>query len=819
MLRSYLSVALRTLRKQPTFTFINIFGLALGMAACLLILRYVQDERAYDQHHADAERIYRVVTDRTFPDRTEAFATTPRSLAEALVTDVPDLEAVTRLSSENAERVMVQYGTQRFFEEGVRFADVNIFEVFNISLAQGDPAQALASPQTVVISEAVAARYFGDANPIGEQLRFRLSGDGDVFDYEVTGILASPAGPSHARFDVLASYLGHPFATRDGAFRTNWLGLDVHTYVKLRPASDPVEVTATLATLVQTYIGPALENAFNASLQAFQRSGNGITFSLQPITSIHLHSQRRGELGPNGNQAHVYFFSAIAAFILLIACVNFMNLSTARSEGRAKEVGVRKALGSNRRQLIIQFLLESLLMSTLALILAVGLMEVLLPVFNTVAQKSMTFSYFSDGFLVLLLAGFAVAVGLLAGSYPAFFLSTFDPVGVLKGKVGIAGRASQLRNGLVVFQFAVSIALIVGTIVVYQQMDYMLAQRIQFEDEQVVVVEGTQVLRAQAEAFRTAALTIPGITEAAFGENVPGRAFETSRFRTEGMTEDEAVTVARMYAGFGFAETMGFQLVDGRTPALAHAASDSTAAILNETAVQVLGLTDPIGQTITRLNNGLTYTIVGVIEDFHFESLHRSIGPIAIFGPDPFYNNRPRELFTARIRTDALAPALTALQDQWAAFMPSEPFTYTFLEAEHETLYRAEERVGYLSAAFAGLAILIACLGLFGLAAYTAEQRTKEIGIRKVLGASVVSVIVLLSQDFLRLVGVAFILAAPLVYFALTRWLEGFAYHIDLSLAVFIGAGIGALLVALLTVSYQALRAAASDPIEALRYE
>lgn len=819
MLRSYFRIAVRTLRKQPTFTFINIFGLALGMACCLLILRYVQEEQAYDRYHTDAEHIYRVVTDRTFPDRTEAFATTPRSLADALRSDVPDVQAVTRISNEHADRVMVQYEEQRFFESGVRFADASVFEVFTIPLHTGDPATALAAPRTVVISEAVAARYFRDTNPLGKHLRFRLSGDGDVFDYEVTGILAPPTGPSHLTFDFLASYEGHPFATTDGVFRTNWLGQNVHTYIRLNEQADPAALTAVFPRLVETYIGPALAENFDTSLSDFQISGNAITFSLQPITSIHLHSHRRNEIGPNGNSMYVYFFAAIAVFILLIACVNFMNLSTARSEGRAKEVGVRKALGSQRRQLISQFLLESLIMSLVALVFAIGLMEVLLPVFNQIAETTLTFSYFENASLLFLLLGFAGIVGILAGSYPAFFLSSFDPIGVLKSSRGSQTGSTRLRNGLVVFQFAISIALIVSTVVVYQQMDYMLAQRIQFDEEQVVIVEGTEVLRSQTDAFQAAALTIPGVTQAAFGENIPGRPLETTRFQVDGGLTDEAVALARIYAGFDFAETMGVQLISGRTPERTRAAFDSTAAILNETAVHMLGLTDPLGKTIRRGDGELAYTIVGVMEDFHFESLHRTIGPIAILGPDPFFSNRPRKLFTARIRTESLSPALAALQDQWAQFLPDQPFTYAFLDAEYETLYRAEERVGILIAAFAGLAILIACLGLFGLAAYTAERRTKEIGVRKVLGASVASVVMLLSKDFLRLVLVAFLFMAPLVYIGLTQWLAGFAYHINLHLLVFVLAGCGALVVALFTVSYQALRAAAADPIKALRYE
>ena len=504
---------------------------------------------------------------------------------------------------------------------------------------------------------------------------------------------------------------------------------------------------------------------------------------------------------------------------LLKAGINFVNLATARSTRRAKEVGVRKVLGSHRAQLVRHYLTESLLLSFLALLVAVGLVVLLMPAFNRLTDKTLTFFLWNNGQVLLGLIGFTLLVGLAAGAYPAFLLSAFRPATVLKqgspaGKTGW----SPLRQGLVVFQFAVTIGLMVSTVVMFNQMTYMRSKQLGFDKEQVVVIEGTEVLRTQTEAFRQALRGRPGILRVAHAEAVPGRPLGTSRFRVAGAPANDGIVMARMYVGFDYVETLEMEVAVGRSLSQAFA-TDSMGMLLSESAVKALRVDDPIGKQLIRQGNNRTYTIVGVVKDFHFASLRQEINPVGIFGPDPFYSNRPRQLFVARIRTDNLTETLTDLEALWEAFMPEQPLRYSFLDQDFDALYRTEQTTGRLFGVFTGLAVLIACLGLFGLASFTAEQRVKEIGVRKVLGASVSSLVWLLSKDFAKPVLLAFVLAAPLGYLVMKAWLNDFAYRIEISWRIFLITGLAALVIALATVSYQAIKAALANPVESLRYE
>lgn len=822
MRRNHLKVVLRHLSRHKGYTFMNVAGLAVGMVCCLFILFYVLDERSYDRYHERADQIYRVAMEQQFPDREVASALTPRSLAHVLASDYPEIVQATRLSRERTERVLVRYEDQHFFEETVFFTDPNVFDVFTLPLLRGNPETALKNPWSVVITEAMAQKYFGSEDPIGKVLSIRLRGDGDAFDYRVTGIAKEMPPQSHFRFGFLASYQLHPFATnrRDGSERQNWGGGNVYTYVVVQADASSEGLAAKITETANTYLRRQVEANTNQSFDDYLAAGNRSRYFLQPLTAIHLRSHLDAEIEPNGDAAYVYFFSAIAFFIMLLACINFVNLATARATRRAKEVGIRKVLGSHRAQLIRHYLTESLLLSGGALLVAIGLVVVLMPVFNGLTDKSLTLFWLKSEFVGFGLLVFTLVVGLAAGAYPAFLLSSFRPATVLKqgGRGGATGW-STLRSGLVVFQFAVTIGLMVSTVVMYDQMAYLLNKKLGFDEEQVVVIEGTEGLWARTEPFRQALLGLPGTLRVAHAESVPGRPLGgASPLRLEDAPPEEEVVMAWMYAGFDFVETLGLEVVAGRS--LSHAfASDSTGALLNESAVQALGIDDPIGKQLVTRGNTLRYTITGVVKDFHFESLRQEITPMVIFGPDPFYSNRPRELFVARLRTDNLAETLADLQATWKAFFPVQPFRYSFLDQGFDALYRAEQTTGRLFGIFTGLALLIACLGLFGLASFTAVQRVKEIGVRKVLGASVSSIVWLLSKDFAKPVLLAFILAAPLSYFMMQGWLNDFAYRVDLSWGIFLIVGLAAFGVALLTVSYQAVKAAFTNPVESLRYE
>lgn len=802
MLKNYFKTALRNIRRHKLYTFINVAGLAIGLAAFILIGLWIEDELSYDDFFQQADQIYRVATQQRSSDHTTAFATSPRPLARVIDDPFPEVIEATRLSRERADQVLVRYRDKHFFENRVFFADSNFFEVFSIPLLRGSPKEALSEPFSIVITEAAAQKYFGASNPLGKTLTLRLSEDQDIFDYVVTGVARGLPHNAHFHFDFLASYQQHPLVGSQDD-QDNWLGLNLYTYVLLREGASSEALGRELSALA--------EGRANDPTEAEGR----YEFLLQPLTSIHLHSDLRSEIEANGDIVYVYLFAAIALFILLLACINFVTLTTARAASRAKEVGLRKVLGSGRGQLVGRFLVESVLLSLLALFFAAGLIELVLPALDAFTGRPLDFDYFQSGWILPSFVGLALLVGIAAGSYPAVYLSSFRPAVVLKGGPAAASKGGfSLRSGLVVFQFAVAIALIVGTAVIYRQVSYMQSKKLGFDKEQVVVLEGTEDLGPQIEAFKEELLKHTGIARVTNAQTMPGRSFDRARIRLQETSEEGALSVAWLTAGYGFVETLGLDLVAGRSFSRA---SDSMAVILNESAVDALGLENPVGREL--IENDRLYTVIGVIEDFHFASLHRRIGPLAIFGPDPWSQNRPNQLVAARIQSSDLSGVLSSIRKTWEAFVPEQPFAYSFLDERLDALYRSERGVGRLLGVFASLAVLIACLGLFGLSAYVAQHRTKEIGVRKVLGASVASIVALLSKDFLKLVLAAVVIASPVAYFLMNRWLEDFAYRIDIGLSVFVWTAVLAVVIAFLTVSYQSVKVALMDPVKSLRYE
>lgn len=807
MLKNYLKVALRHLRRQKAYAFINVFGLALGLACCLLIGLYVWGELRYDRHHAHADDIYRVGLERIYPNNTVWWAPVAPAVGPGVTEAFPEVAAAARLSVES-EPSDVRYREKRFEEAGVVRTDPTFFDVFTAPFLRGDAASALRDPDAVVLTEETARRYFGDADPLGEILVFD-----DTLSVTVSGVVATPPETSHFDYDFLRPYDFSQAADLQDTWATAFF---FYTYVRLQPGAPAEALEEKFRELERVHIGGTFES--EAEYDTWLASGNAYRFFLQPLTDIHLHSDLKWEIGPNGDAAYVTLFGVVALFILLLAVINFTNLATARSAERMREVGVRKVLGSQRSQLVQQFLTESVLMSAAALVLALALVDLVAPFFEGIVGRSLSIASLGQPLAVLGLLGFTLGLGVLAGSYPAFVLSGFRPAYVLKG-LGDGRGPSLLRNGLVVTQFAIAIVLIVGTVVVYQQVEYMMRERLDLGEDLVVVVEDARQLGGQAEAFRAEALRDPGVVNLTYASGVPSMVSGASTFRWV-ETLDHPVNMAVAFADEAYVPTLDLELVAGRNLSQQAAMDTLRPALLNETAVRMLGLPDdPVGQTLVEFTEQ-AYTVVGVLEDFPFESLRSEIRPlIALVASEAMIRDFGPPPAAVRIRSADVPATLAALERTWTRFVPERPFDYSFLDDEYAALYTAERATGQLFLAFAVLAVLIACLGLFGLAAFTVQRREKEIGIRKVIGAPVASLVALVSREFVGLVLVGFAIAAPVAYVLMNRWLEDFAHRTEVGLGVLALAGAVALFIALATVAYHALRAATEDPVRALRTE
>ena len=805
MLKNYVKIALRNLQKYKTYAVINMAGLAVGLAGCLLIVLFVQDELSFERFHENADRIVRVVEDQQLENRVSKLATTYTPLAPALTTEFPAVEATVRILP---YPVLVRYGEMKKFQEDRFFlADSTLFDVFSFRLIQGEPDAALAQPFTVVLTESTAHKYFDDADPIGQVLTVR-DDDGER-DYTVTGVMEDVPRTSHLQFDMLASYSSSRIFAPWMHRRGNWDWPPIYTYALLAEGTDPAALEAQLPALASKYMG--------------QQRASYRSILLEPLTRIRLFSQRESEPTPTSDITYVSIFSVIAFFILLIACINFMNLATARAARRAREVGMRKVLGAQRAQLIRQFLSESILMAMLAMVLAMVLVELLLPALNAVSGKALSTAALIHPATPLVLLVMVLFVGVLAGSYPAFYLSASRPIRSLQGGKERGGSAAALRKGLVVFQFAVSIVLIVGTAIIFRQLDFIQNQRLGFDKEHVVVVP----LRDQADQINNAALKqqwqqIPNVLSVAATSGVPGISDGLHDFWVfPDNTRQDSLELMTLTVDHDFVETLGLDLLAGRDFSEDFPTDASEAFLINESAAKKLGWTNPLGEEFTLryyvdgaiMKRG---AVVGLVRDFQYHSLHRAIDPTVLHIVAASYYS---DYITARIGPHGVPETLARMADAWQSFNTERPFEYVFLDETFDALYRAEERLGRLFGYFSILAIVIACLGLFGLAAFTAEQRTKEIGVRKVMGATVGGIVLLLSKDLLKLIAVAFIVGAPLAYVMMSRWLLGFADRIDLSVGIFLMVGLAALGIAWLTVGYHAVKAALADPVTALRYE
>ncbi len=799
MLKNYLKIALRNLLRHKGYSFINVAGLAVGITCCLLILLFVQDELSYDRYHEKAGRIYRLVVENEAEGRVFQNALSSAPMVPALLRDYPEIESAARFYPVDAS-VMVSYGERRFYEERFFYADAAAFEIFTFPFIKGDPKTALNAPNTIVLTEEMAHKFFGDEDPLGKIIKVDLQRD-----YLVTGVIKNIPNNSHLRFDFLASF--QSLESILGEALQSWTYNPFFSYLLLRRDYPARELDGKIASLFEKNIAEQLQS-LGWRLQPY----------LQPLTDIHLHPLGN-ELYAQGDIRYIYIFSAIALFILVIACINFMNLATARSEMRSREVGMRKILGSQQRQLVAQFIGESVLMALIATLIAVVLIELILPSFNAIANRELAIDYSNNPLLLVGLFALTLFVGVLAGSYPAFFLSAIKPLEVFKSRTATGWRGFLSRQALVVFQFGISIILMIGTVVVYNQLDYLRKKKLGYNQEQVVVVPIKDAgLLEQRQTFKHALLQSPSVSRVTFTSRYPGIGTWGTVARRPDRPEVQVTDMKVLLTDFDYIETLNIALLAGRSfSAEMDAITGATrAVILNETAARALGWSAPaeaVGQTINALGNR-SGTIIGVVKDFHFQTLHMGMQPLMMVPAPDGYGYA-----MLRIAAHDIGGTLEHVKNAWTVFAPQWPFEYLFLDDNFGKQYEAEQRLGKIFGAFGGIAIFIACLGLFGLASFTAGRRTREIGIRKVLGATASGIVKLLSREFVKLVLVANVIAWPVAYFAMNKWLQSFAYRIDIGWWIFALAGGLALLIALLTVSMQAIKAALANPVEALRYE
>jgi putative ABC transport system permease protein len=813
MFRNYLKIAFRSLRKSKSYTALNVIGLAAGLAVCLLIVLYVTDELSYDRYNINADRIYRIDEDIYLNNTQYDAATTSKFFGPTLVASYPKIEQMVRFRSPGD--LLVRKGSNHILDHHFTFADSTIFKVFTLPMIAGDPNTALNNPHSIVIDESAARRYFNSTDVIGRTLE--VGSDNTLL--KITGVIRDMPEQSQFHFSFIRS-IRESYTFNDPS-DNDWVSNNYYTYVLAKPGTTRAEVQKDIDAVVNLHISPALRQMFHTSGADLEKGGNHFRCPIFPLTDVHLYSNKSGELEANSNIQYVYIFSVIAVLILLIACVNFMNLSTARSANRAKEVGIRKVAGSTKGHLILQFLTESILLSLFALVLALGLAVLLLPMFNQLAGKSLHPDVLFTGRFLPVLILLVLLVGCLAGSYPAFYLSSFQPIQVLKGNIAAGFKSSWLRSSLVVFQFFISVCLIISTLVIYRQLHYIRNKKVGFNRDQVLVIHDTWSLgRDGTTNLRKDLLTLAGVTDATVTPDIPtadGQYWQQGWFPNASLDARKAILMTTLRVDDHYVPTLGMQIVKGRNFDLAQFPTDSTAIILNEAAVAILGVKDPLNLILYNHDDHsklLTFHVVGVVKDFNYNSMHDKIHPLLML-----FNTFNWSSIAVRFHTNDVPGLLRQVESKFHDAKQGLPFSYTFMDNDFDKLYHAEQQTGQVFITFAVFAILIACLGLFGLVTYAAEQRTKEIAIRKVLGARVSSIVGLISKDFTMLVGIAALIAFPVAWWAMYKWLETFAYRTEISWWIFLVAGAAAFAIALLTVSIQTIRAALANPVKSLRSE
>ncbi len=796
MLSNYLKIALRTLWKNKGFGFINIAGLAMGISTCILIAFYVLDESGYDTFHTKADRIYRLTEILHMPKENRPQAVTSPPMAPALKENFPEIEKTVRLSRSSRS---LAYQDKKMYDTKIWYADSSLFEIFTFPMIKGNPKTALVNPYSIVLTEQAAKKYFGEDDALGKLMTFS-----DTIALTVTGIIKNIPSNSHLQFDVMLSRSTITEMTQHQP-EDNWFNNGYYTYVLLREGYNVKNLEAKFR--------PYLDKKMAEEKRA---SGLWYDFVLQPLTDIHLKSNMSGELGPNGNIKYVYIFSVVAIMVLLIACANYVNLSTARAMNRAKELGLRRVIGAKRQQLIVQLLGESFLTTFISSLLAVVVISAALPAFNTLTAKEIGSQYLMTPGVVAVFILVFLTISVLAGAYPAFLMSSYSPIKSLKYKIWSGGQNSALRRGLVVVQFTISIILIVGTIVIFHQMDFLKNKKIGLEKEQVVELKMRTAVISKYQLIKDEMMKVPGVTMATATDFSYSNGLSSVSVLPEGAQENEISSETVISVDYDFLKTFKIEMLAGRDFTKESSTDAAEGFIVNEAAVKHFNWKSAETAIGKKIDWGLGKKgkVVGVVRDFNFFSLHSSVKPLIIHIKPDWYR-----FIVVKIGTGQIEGTINGLETAWKKLNLDSPFDYSFLDKDFEKLYKAEEQTQTIIGLLSTLAIFIACLGLFGLAAFTAEQRTKEIGVRKVLGANVMSLVGLLSNDFLRLVMVAIVLAIPVAWFAMNKWLDGFAYRIEISWWVFIAAGFTSIAIALFAVSFQSIKAALANPVDSLRSE
>jgi len=801
MLKNYLYIALRNIKKYKGYAFINILGLAIGMACSILILLWVQDELTFDRFHVKGENLYRIEQNQYYSGSAYHVNVTPYPMGPGVKAEIPEVADACRIVGSSG--LLFRQGEKMFFEDRALFVDPSFFEMFTFPLIRGDAALAFREPNSVVISNAIAQKYFGDADPIDKVFQVN-----NRYSLKVTGILAEMPRNSTLRFEILI-----PYEVLRASGRTNednWGSNNILTFVQLHEKSLVAEVNEKISELrFRRVRASILDNP--ERLQRFE-STKRTEFVLMPLTRIHLHGYF-GYGRPAGNIQYVYIFSAIALFVLFIACVNFMNLSTARSAGRAQEIGLRKVVGASKSSIVKQFFGESILLAVLAQICSLCMVAVLLPAFNSISGKQMTIWVFADWWTLFGVVMIALLTGLISGSYPALFLSSFQPAQVLKGKLKSGARSSSLRKVLVVVQFALSIFLLIGTGMVYRQLQFMREQKLGYDKEHVLYIPMRGDIRASYAALKQELSKNSKIQGVTAGRHLPTMIdSNSSGVDWEGKDPQQQVLIGQSMVNYDYLETLKIELLEGRSFSREFATDTSEAFLINEEVMKVMGVPSAVGKRFSFA--GRNGRIIGVMKNFHFKSLRDVIEPLAFI-------LAPRACVYMLIRVDAsdISGTLASIEHTWKQVIPHYPFDGRFLDEEFDEMYRTEERITSLLKYFAAFAIFIACLGLFGLASFMAEQRTREVGIRKVLGASMPDIVILLSREFTKWVIIANLIAWPAAYLILDQWLKSFAYRAGMNWLIFVLSAVLALVIAMVTVGYQAVTAGLAHPARSLKYE
>jgi putative ABC transport system permease protein len=800
MTKNFIKVVLRNLSKHKGFSFINITSLTIGIASCILILLWIQNELSYDRFHDNSDRIYRIVTDECIGGQSSKYPATPLNISEALENDYPEVEKYVRLFK-GWGGLTVENNNRKFHAEYFFQVDPAFFDIFTVPVIHGDPETALNKPDTCVLSKSSAIKYFGTDNAVGKILK--IEGE---FDWMITAVAEDLPQNSHFHFDIITPI--RPLRTPP-----SWLFALCHTYILLKDNVSPDQLEAKFPRMVKKYFEPEMKELWGTTLEEFTASGGYIRHILQPLGKIHLHSNMDFELEKNGDVRYIYIFTAAALFILLIACINYVNLTTARSDRRMKEIAIRKVVGSHKSLLVRQFLSESVFLSFISGATAVALTELLLPVFNNLSGKHLKLDYFFNPLVLPLLIFTVLLVGVLSGIYPAFFLAKFKPATIFKGSFIKGVTKSSLRNVFVTIQISVSIILIISTFVVSQQLKYISTRDLGFEEKNMLAIDNAaRGLGGNWDAFKNDLLKYSDITHVGGASSIIGEVFSAEVFYPEGRTAQEGLYFWRMYTAYDLQETIQLEVVKGRFFSEKFS-TDSEAIIINETGAKELGWKDPIGKQISMVDSA-DYTIIGVVKDFHFHSLYKNIEPLAII-----LDERRTFMMLVKFRGENVEKTLAFVEEKWKSYTSGRPLDYSFLENKIENIYSAEESTRVILSIFSAIGIILACMGLLGLASFVAAQRTKEIGIRKVYGASVSNIMSLLLKKFAGLLILANIVAWPIAWFVMDKWLEIFAYRTDIEISIFIVAAILTGAITILTVSSHTIKASYANPIDSLKYE